>query len=197
MAKSVHVCSECGHESAKWHGRCPGCDEWNTLVEQRAATGTTAKRSRGGKRAATGPRPVALAEIKASAHARLKTGLAELDRVLGGGLVPGSVVLLGGAPGIGKSTLSAARAGRPRRRRRSGSTSAARSPLRRCGCALSASARTPRRADPAETDLEAVIATIEAESPDVCVVDSVQTLRAPGLTAHRDRSARCARSPTG
>ncbi len=98
---SVHVCSACGHEEPRWHGRCPGCGEWNTLVEE--------VRERAGRvslAASAARKPVALAS---HAHApgapRLETGIGELDRVLGGGVVPGSVVLIGGAPGIGKSTL--------------------------------------------------------------------------------------------
>ena len=102
MAKSqtVHVCSSCGHEAARWHGQCPGCEEWNTLVEQRAAASP-----KGGTARAAG-RPVALKDLTSSEGSRITTGIGELDRVLGGGLVPGSVVLLGGAPGIGKSTLT-------------------------------------------------------------------------------------------
>src|SRR5213083_2186416 len=87
---SRYVCQACGHEALTWNGRCAGCGEWNTLVE-----------------APPEPRAVPLREVAAPAIPRLGTGIAELDRVLGGGLVPGSLVLLGGAPGIGKSTLTA------------------------------------------------------------------------------------------
>ena len=106
MAQSVHVCSECGNESAKWHGRCPGCDEWNTLVEERAAPARPGKRRVAGGRARE---PPARSPSPRSRRAPISadTGIGEFDRVLGGGLVPGSVVLLGGAPGIGKSTLTA------------------------------------------------------------------------------------------
>ena len=107
---SIHVCSACGHESARWAGRCPGCGEWNTLVEQ---VRPAAHKSGGGGGAGLDARsraapvkPVALADVEAIDHDRLSTGIGELDNVLGGGIVPGSLVLIGGAPGIGKSTLT-------------------------------------------------------------------------------------------
>src|SRR3954454_21268846 len=101
---TVHVCSACGHQEARWHGQCPGCGEWNTLVEESAAP----VRAAGGARAkvAPGVAPQRLRDVRTPAVARLETGIREFDRVLGGGLVPGSLVLLGGSPGIGKSTLT-------------------------------------------------------------------------------------------
>src|SRR2546423_9550444 len=105
---TVHVCAECGHQEARWHGRCPGCGAWNTLVEERvapAARGGPRSRSRAGP-APAAPAAVPLAEVDAVRVPRLKTGIGELDRVLGGGIVPGSLVLVGGSPGIGKSTLT-------------------------------------------------------------------------------------------
>ena len=102
---TVFSCSACGHESPKWHGRCPGCGEWNSLVEEaraappaRVGSGPNAARHS----SARALKPVALADVAAPAVARLSTGIGELDRVLGGGLVPGSLVLIGGSPGIGK-----------------------------------------------------------------------------------------------
>src|SRR5918912_844329 len=109
-ARSIHVCTECAHESAGWLGRCPGCGEWNTLVEERPAEAASGRGSaRGSARRA---RPVALAEVQAAPVKRLITGISELDRVLGGGVVPGSLLLLGGSPGIGKSTITAMALGR-------------------------------------------------------------------------------------
>ncbi len=102
MAKkrTVFFCSSCGHESAKWLGRCPGCNEWNTFVEQPS----TPSRPGGGPPRER-RRPVPLGSIEAEARERLVTGIGEFDRALGGGIVPGGVVLVGGDPGIGKSTL--------------------------------------------------------------------------------------------
>jgi DNA repair protein RadA/Sms len=175
--RSVFTCSSCGSASPKWHGRCPGCGDWNTLVEEKPAT--TKRRSGTGARRAA---PVRLADVEAPALARFPTGIGEFDRVLGGGLVPGSLVLIGGSPGIGKSTLTASALGNLAAERKvlyvTGEESPAQVKLRaeRLG---PATLNVPIVAD---TDLDAVIATIEAEQPDVCVIDSVQTLYAHELS---------------
>ena len=178
---TIFVCSQCGHDSAKWHGRCPGCGEWNTMVEERppAAAASGPKRS-ASKRAL---RPVLLSEVEAPQLPRMLTGIAEFDRVLGGGLVPGSLVLIGGSPGIGKSTITGGALGNLAAAGRrvlyvSGEESAAQVKLR----AERLGAHALRVPIVAETDLDAVEATIEAERPDVCVVDSVQTLYSGGLS---------------
>jgi DNA repair protein RadA/Sms len=176
-AATVFACSACGHESPKWHGRCPGCGEWNTLVEEARAAAPA------GRRARRALRPVALGEVEAPRVERMRTSIGELDRVLGGGLVPGSLVLIGGSPGIGKSTLTTGALGNLSAEGRrvlyvSGEESAAQVKLRaeRLGdAALSVPIV-------AETELEAVLATIEAERPDACVVDSVQVLYDPALS---------------
>jgi DNA repair protein RadA/Sms len=103
---AIYACTECGAQQPRWLGRCPGCGAWQSLVEQSAC----AEPPRRGDLLQRDPRsgsakPISLAEVDSSAAPRLATGIAELDRVLGGGLVPGSVLLLGGEPGIGKSTL--------------------------------------------------------------------------------------------
>ena len=181
MARSatLFACSACGHESPKWHGRCPGCGEWNTFVEEHRTAAPAGRAGRSGRAL----RPVVLADVEAGAVARMTTGIGELDRVLGGGLVPGSLVLIGGSPGIGKSTLTCAALGNLSGAGRkvlyvSGEESAAQVRLRaeRLGpAALSVPIV-------AETDLDSVVATIEAERPDACVIDSVQVLYDPGLS---------------
>ena len=176
---TVHVCSQCAHVEARWHGQCPGCGEWNTLVEERS-------RATAGGAAPAGARPVPLREVRAERTPRLHTQIGELDRVLGGGLVPGSLVLLGGSPGIGKSTLTNMALGHLAGSGRatlyvSGEESAAQIRLRaerleRGG--VRAALDVPVLA---ETDLDAVCATLEAERPAACVIDSVQTLAAAEL----------------
>ena len=101
--KSVYVCSECGFESAKWYGKCPGCGQWNTMNEEVKETAPVK-----GSFSAARPslhRPVRIDEISTEEEARYHTGLTELDRVLGGGIVKGSLILISGEPGIGKSTI--------------------------------------------------------------------------------------------
>ena len=184
---SIHVCSACAHETSRWEGRCPGCGEWNTLVEQvrrpagaRRGSGAPGARSNGG----AAVKPVALRDVTAVEQARLHTGIGELDNVLGGGIVPGSMVLIGGSPGIGKSTLTTMvlanlhQAGR-RTLYVSAEESAAQIRLRaqRLG---SGALGIPVIA---ETDLDRVLATLEQERPEVCVIDSVQTLHAAELSS--------------
>jgi DNA repair protein RadA/Sms len=182
--RSVHVCTECAHESVGWLGRCPGCGEWNTLVEERAPEASRGGGAASGRRSsARRAQPVALADVKAAPVKRLITGISELDRVLGGGVVPGSLVLLGGSPGIGKSTITAMALGRLAAVGRSvlyvsGEESAVQVKLRAERLGPDA-LRVPIVA---ETELEVVEATLEAERPDVCVIDSVQTLHAAGLS---------------
>jgi DNA repair protein RadA/Sms len=162
-------------------GQCAGCGEWNTLTEERAAP--AARGSSGGRGRAAVVRPIPLSDVRSERLERLQTGIGELDRVLGGGIVPGSLVLIGGSPGIGKSTLTSMALGNLQGAGRrtlyvSGEESPAQIRLRAerlPGAALQVPVL-------AETDLETVLATMEAEAPEVCVVDSVQTLHARELT---------------
>jgi DNA repair protein RadA/Sms len=182
MARSatLFACSSCGHESPKWHGRCPGCGEWNTFVEEVRAAAPAGPGS--ARRSTRALKPVALGEVQAPRVERLRTGIGELDRVLGGGVVPGSLVLIGGSPGIGKSTLTSGALGNLAAAGRkvlyvSGEESAAQVKLR--AQRLGPAALTVPIV--AETDLDSVLATIEAERPEVCVVDSVQVLYDPAM----------------
>ncbi len=176
-ASTAHVCSACGHRSARWSGQCPGCGEWNTLVEERVVD--RGERGQGASRRGVRPLvPVELGQLEAREQQRLATGIGELDNVLGGGLVPGSLVLIGGTPGIGKSTLTTmalANLGAAGRRTLyvSAEESAAQIRLRAERLTGGAALRIPVIA---ETDLDAVLATLEQERPEVCVIDSVQTL---------------------
>ena len=144
---SIHVCSACGHETARWAGRCPGCGEWNTLVEQvrppAPARGRGVRRAADRRRAA-GARPVtpvALRDVEAVEHDRLSTGIGELDNVLGGGIVPGSLVLIGGAPGDRQVDADDDGGRQPAARRGGGRcTSRPRSRRPRSACARSGSA---------------------------------------------------------
>jgi DNA repair protein RadA/Sms len=196
---TIHVCSECGFQTTQWLGQCPSCEAWNTLVEERIPTARggegrgkgAAGRGGGGRGAAGGANgrpelkvaPRLLSEVGAAPVARMGTGIGELDRVLGGGLVPGALVLLGGSPGIGKSTLTnmvlgnLAEAGR-RTLYVSGEESAEQVRLR----AERLSPGALKVPILAETDLETVLGTLAGEKPDVCVIDSVQTLNAAELS---------------
>jgi DNA repair protein RadA/Sms len=203
MARTtVHVCSQCGFQSAQWHGQCPGCEAWNTLVEESVAPKRAGSRAAGGarrsERGGSGPGaggrviPLPLREVGADPVRRMSTGIGELDRVLGGGLVPGSLVLLGGSPGIGKSTLTNMVLGHLQQSGHrtlyvSGEESAEQVRLRAERLVLNPAQPTPDRsalAVPilAETDLDTVLDTLAAEAPQVCVIDSVQTLCAAELS---------------
>lgn len=176
--RSKYRCQSCGNVEAKWMGKCSGCGEWNTLVEEVApAAGAAAPK------AASAARVVRLAEVQTGGGVRLGSRIAELDRVLGGGIVPGSAVLVGGEPGIGKSTLLLQLAGALTASGRkvlycSGEESAAQIGMRarRLGVAGDALLVT-------ETALGTVLATAEQVSPDVLIVDSVQTVAAESLAS--------------
>ena len=188
-AATIHVCSACGHVTPRWAGQCPGCGEWNTIVEEVPVRGPTGAggvqngRHRGAAMSLA-VAPVALGDITATEQTRLSTGIGELDNVLGGGIVPGSLVLIGGAPGIGKSTLTTmALANLVKNGLRtlyvSAEESAAQIRLRAERLSNGAALRIPVIA---ETDLQAVLATLERERPQVCVIDSVQTLHCAELS---------------
>jgi DNA repair protein RadA/Sms len=178
MAKAAAVqfsCSECGYSTGKWLGRCPSCGGWSTLVEERSVAPSSPNAGHGAARPL-----LRLVDVEASDAERISTGISELDRVLGGGLVPASIVLVSGDPGIGKSTLLlmalAAMSADHKTLLVTGEESAAQVKLRaeRLGGAQDVHIL-------AETNLDDVCATLESERPEVAVVDSVQTLYAPEL----------------
>ncbi|HXF81253.1 MAG TPA: DNA repair protein RadA [bacterium] len=176
-----YVCQACGYASPRWLGRCPSCQGWNTLVEE--AVGESGGRApRAGT--ASPPTPLPVSEIAEGAEAHLSTGMAELDRVLGGGLVAGSVVLVGGDPGIGKSTLLtlvcqhlAARGGRALYVSGEESPGQIKLRARRLG------ADAPGLLVLSETAVDAVIQAAERVQPALLVVDSIQTMHEPELPA--------------
>ena len=181
-ARSVFCCTECGTQQPRYLGRCPGCGGWETLVEEPVggvgSGAATAPLVATGKGSAAGRGVVALAAVDADAAPRIPSGLPELDRVLGGGLVPGSVVLIGGEPGIGKSTLSLQIAARR------GGTAGALLYVTGEESLEQVRLRAERLGDipPAllalsETRLEALAAPWREHRPEVVVIDSIQTLR--------------------
>ena len=181
---SIHVCSACGHETSRWAGRCPGCGEWNALVEQVREPRPAARARGGASRGGSAVKPVALRDVAAADHVRLPTGIGELDNVLGGGIVPGSLVLIGGSPGIGKSTLTTMVLANLHEAGRgtlyvSAEESAAQIRLRAERLSVGALGIPVI----AETDLHTVLATLERERPEVCVIDSVQTLHSSDLSS--------------
>lgn len=171
--KVEYVCQSCGYRSARWLGRCPSCEGWNTLVEEVSVPRRPASRA---------AKPVPLPEVSPLPEKRWPTGITELDRVLGGGFVPGSLVLVGGDPGIGKSTLALQAAHRLAEVGRqvlyvAGEESAQQTRMRaeRLG-ALSRGVWVV-----AETDLDAVLAACRRLRPALVVVDSIQTVYRPDV----------------
>ena len=180
-AKSIYVCTECGYESAKWYGRCPSCGAWNTMQENvRKPEPAAASR-----RTALGPRshPVSIRDIRTDDEIRYRTGVSELDRVLGGGIVKGSLILISGEPGIGKSTILLQIC------QYLGQT------LRILYVSGEESARQLRlRADRlgvdsenllvlTETDVQVVLEEVREEKPDLLMIDSIQTMNFTDLNS--------------
>ena len=186
-SKSIYTCTECGGQAVKWQGQCPHCTAWNTLVES-IAERAVAGGNRFSALAGSG-KLQRLSEVTTREETRVPTGVAEFDRVLGGGLVAGAVVLIGGDPGIGKSTLMlqalCAMGANHKVLYVSGEESAQQIALRARRLALDAAALHQI----AEINLEKILALLQAEKPAVAVIDSIQTLysevlqSAPGSVA--------------
>jgi len=178
-AKTIFYCTECGNETPKWAGQCPACRAWNTLVEQPAESKKKSAMSTGkgnGASASTINRPKAFSEVETTDELRFETGMRELDRVLGGGAVKGSLVLVGGAPGIGKSTLMLQICDHLSRFAKvlyvSGEESERQIKLR----AERLHVRSEGLYLLSETDLESVFEAVRELKPDVLIVDSIQTM---------------------
>ena len=180
--KSIFFCQNCGHEEAKWLGQCPACKEWNTFVEERIDSGIT-KGTTVAARAVHEAKVVPLTEVTADDDTRSETGIKELDRVLGGGIVPGSLVLVGGDPGIGKSTLLLQVCQRMAQMKKilyiSGEESQAQIKLRanRMGNFTSGLLLL------CETNLGIIRSVIEKERPELVIIDSIQTMYSEDVTS--------------
>ena len=174
--KTVFCCSECGNETANWAGKCPSCGAWNTLVEVKAETSKASRGAAHPARVGLPQPPKRISELDTTAEIRFPTGISEFDRVLGGGAVMGSLVLVGGAPGIGKSTLLL---------QMCGSLESGRTVLYVTGeeserqLKLRATRLGVNGGDVfvlSETDMDSIIAAIDELSPDIVVIDSIQTV---------------------
>lgn len=183
--KSVYVCQNCGYESVKWYGRCPDCGEWNSLVEevrQQVSAGSAKAKSASAAPARTAS-VARLNEISSDESLRYKTGVLELDRVLGGGVVPGSVMLLSGDPGIGKSTLLLQICQYLCEGLKilyvSGEESARQLKLR----ANRLGVDSGNLYVAATTDIESVLETVRQLSPDMVMIDSIQTMNLSGISS--------------
>jgi DNA repair protein RadA/Sms len=171
--KTIFVCQNCGTESAKWIGRCPSCKEWNTYHEEIIAPATSRETSF--IQSQEKRKPELLDNIKSDEHSRQKTGISELDRILGGGIVGGSLILLGGEPGVGKSTLALQLALALKGKNIlyvSGEESEEQ---------ISFRARRMKNTNPlcyilAETDLESILVHAENIKPGLIIIDSIQTI---------------------
>ena len=177
--KSVFFCQNCGHEESKWLGQCPACGEWNTFVEERVSSGVTkgtTASARSVRESVRDAKVIPLNDVTADDDVRIRTEIRELDRVLGDGIVPGSLVLVGGDPGIGKSTLLLQVCQRLADRKKvlyiSGEESQAQIKLRANRMGAFASGLYLL----CETNLETIRGVIEKEKPELVIIDSIQTM---------------------
>ncbi|MGN1167160.1 MAG: DNA repair protein RadA [Lachnospiraceae bacterium] len=172
--KSIFFCQNCGHEESKWLGQCPMCKEWNTFVEEKVAS---VKQSSMKERKEAGAQVVTLSSVSTNEDERVKTGIKELDRVLGGGIVPGSLVLVGGDPGIGKSTLLLQVCQKLSAMKKKVLYISGEESLRQIKLRAN---RIGEFEDSlylfCETNLDIIRGVIEQQKPDMVVIDSIQTM---------------------
>lgn len=180
--KSVYICSECGFESPKWYGKCPGCGQWNTMNEE-ITTIESKKLSGAGAVRSSMARAVSLADLSASEEERYHTGMSELDRVLGGGIVKGSLVLVSGEPGIGKSTILLQICQYLGQKLKilyvSGEESGRQIKLRAARLGVD----SENLFILTETDIQAVIEQMRDQKPDLVMIDSIQTMNFTDLNS--------------
>ncbi len=180
--KTVFFCKECGNESPKWIGHCPGCGAWNSYVEESVVVGKDSKSVKNSILPESKSKPTRVAEISSVKEARIDLGYEELNRVLGGGLVPGSLILLGGEPGIGKSTLLLQVALNIQDKKVlyvSGEESAQQIKMR----AERIGIRNENCFILTETNTSDIIKHFESTKPDIVIIDSIQTLESPAIEA--------------
>ena len=181
--KSVYICSECGYESPKWYGKCPGCGEWNTMNEEIKETAKPTLKSGLSKVSSVSLNPAKIAEVSCEDEQRYDTGMEELNRVLGGGIVKGSLVLLGGDPGIGKSTILMQICKNLNSTLKilyvSGEESKRQLKLR----ADRLDANCDNLYILTETNIEIVVSTIKNFLPDIVMIDSIQTMNLTELNS--------------
>ena len=171
---SVFFCTECGNETSKWAGRCPSCGAWNTVVEQAAPKANAVPKGRSGMALRAKAHPIA--DLSVEEDIRFPTGMGELDRVLGGGAVKGSLVLVGGAPGIGKSTLMLQICGKLCEQNKVLYVSGEESPHQLKMRAKRLNVASDKLFVLSETSLGDVLESVSEERPDVLIIDSIQTL---------------------
>ena len=178
-AKTLFSCQACGYQSPKWMGKCPDCGQWQSMVEETAVQTDQGARFRG-----NAAQPVPIDSVAIGDELRLETGIIEFDRVLGGGLVPGTLVLIGGDPGIGKSTLMLqALFGLSRAGRKALYVSGEESVRQLCMRSQRLSAGAADLLVVSEIEVDAILAMAERLHPDVLVVDSIQTLYSPEIAS--------------
>ena len=185
-SKTIYICSECGYESGRWYGKCPNCSQWNSLVEQIAETSSrpsTTKVSSSALKGAPAMPAEKLSVYEISEEMRRGTGLAELDRVLGGGIVDGSVILLSGDPGIGKSTLLLQICQTICMQQKVLYIAGEESPRQIKMRAARLGVESDNLYIAPITDIEEVIRTINHTMPDIVMVDSIQTMHLSALTS--------------